>query len=184
MKMTNYLKTLATCLLLTGCGYVQWVTEGDREALDQAKKAGAMVEEKATDPEIKQAGQDTRKNLEVIQRGPVAPPRVDVPYTPENSAEARRRAVKDREAAKSLASQLLSAVGGLTGGAGWITALLSMLGAGGLAMRHKGTVGALIGSVEVLKNRLNPDDVDDAMSAVEARQGKHREKIRKHRRKS
>ena len=59
---------------------------------------------------------------------------------------------------------------------------MSLLGGGTMLLKNRGTIGALLGSVEVLKTHVPEDKQGEAMDAVEKRQGKHREKVRKHRR--
>lgn len=76
---------LILALGLGGC------VSGDKEAADlnrQNKHAGALIELRAEDPVVKQAGKDVKDNATVIEKIK-GEPAVDVPYSPQASSDAR-----------------------------------------------------------------------------------------------
>jgi hypothetical protein len=84
--------SIALCLALMGGG----CASGDKETADlnrQNKHAGALIEERADDPVVKQAGKDVKDNATVIEKIK-GEPAVDVPYSPEASGKAREAGEK------------------------------------------------------------------------------------------
>ena len=69
----------------SGCASIK---ESDRQLNYQNKWAGKYVEDKATDPDVKQAGRDVRLNSEALEKT-MGLPEKPAPYTAQNSAAAR-----------------------------------------------------------------------------------------------
>lgn len=85
-------------------------TEADRQVLHQTREAGALIEAKAIDPVVKQAGADVRLNSETLAKNLVGQPQNPQPYSPEASGQARKDSDKSHEGSGFLG--FLLAVGG------------------------------------------------------------------------
>lgn len=98
--------SLFVVLLLTG---VAWscTAEETRNLNRQNKHAGELIESKAADPEIRQAGKDVAANSTVIEKIE-GPPKEDKPYSPQESKDARD---KGEQAAGGGILGILSKVG-------------------------------------------------------------------------
>jgi len=83
---------VAALLLAGGCS----VPDSARQANHQNRGAGALIAEKSTDPEIKQAGTDVALNAEAVESH-IGAPQEPKPYSPAVSAAARDQAKKDAE---------------------------------------------------------------------------------------
>jgi hypothetical protein len=88
---------LTALLILISFGIVGCVTpgEGDRQLQDQNWQAGTLIEKDPTAaPATRQAGADVRQNSEVLLQT-LGAPKSPVPYTPENSAALRKKAIDE-----------------------------------------------------------------------------------------
>lgn len=177
----------AVLLLASGCAGVRpWgyeltiVGEGDREVLHQAREAGAFVAKAAESPVVQRAGADVQAGATTLQKTAIGPPAVQEPYTPEASAKARERAEGEQTHQVGLGQQLLGLVGGLAGGAGWLAALMAALAGITKVLQARGTIESLVGSVDVLRDRLPEQDRPAAIEALKKQQGRRRRAIRAH----
>jgi hypothetical protein len=116
-------------LAASGCG----ITDGAKSANSQNGHIGELVEIKGrdlNDPELAQMGKDAKANADTVGRE-IGVPEVDLPYTPENSAAARKNAedaLRAREEGKTALWQVATAVAGFLGVGsivGWFRAALA-----------------------------------------------------------
>jgi hypothetical protein len=86
------------------------ITEGDRQLVDQNKKAGDLIATKATEPEIKQAGKDVHDNSVRLEQVIGVPVEATQPYSPAASATIRTASEKEHEQANDLWKMALGAI--------------------------------------------------------------------------
>jgi hypothetical protein len=94
MKYLVILIVSAAAAIAAGCATP---TEGDRQLNHQNKMAGAMIEEVAAEPEVRQAGKDVKENSAVLEKNLMGAPKEPKPYSPPASAAAREQSTKEHE---------------------------------------------------------------------------------------
>lgn len=114
MKKLCWLALVAG-LALGGGGCAATITEADRQLVYQNKYAGMLVEEKASEAEIRQAGKDIRLNSEALEKS-IGLPKQPTAYSPQASAATRE--ARDVEHKPKWWQLGLSALVGLLGGGG------------------------------------------------------------------
>lgn len=149
--------TMVLCVVLLGCA---GGAEEARNLNRQNLHAGELIETRATDPEVKQAGKDVKLNSTVIEKIQ-GPPKEDKSYSEKESAEARAKGE--------------SVSGGFWVGLGGIAVTIASLAWAFLkttALKHAATaIETLVTSGQKVKEKaaagtLTPEDVTETYKAA------------------
>lgn len=145
---------------LSGCGYVK-PTENQRQANQQVIGAGAMIEAKAIDPEIKTAGSDVKNTAQALQDVLIGKPETVKPYSHEESV--RVVTIVKKEYDESKAPWYKRWAGTLLAGLGGLSTLLGVVGyfypPAGVAARILKPVAAMLTDVKVTADAETNDSI-------------------------